>query len=194
MGGPRPHRVHKGVVNDAPGGLFPGCDARERICRPLHMDNTYAKPPPGLKWRMAVGHDDYGKRAPDFNLQVMAPAGALRSTVNDLLKYLAAETGLTNSALSPLMLQSQVIRHTDSPDFGKTAMPWVDQNVFNPPGTDLLGHGGGTLASTAFIGFDRLHSQGCSDRRVSTDAVYGYPSLQYGQLAHTCSPKLALLR
>ena len=39
-------------------------------------------------------------------------------------------------------------------------MPWVDQNVFNPPGTELLGHGGGTLGSTAFIGFDKLQPRG----------------------------------
>jgi len=131
-----------------------------RICRPLHMTDTYVKLPPALKPRMAVGHDDKGKRAPDFALQVMAPAGALHSTVNDMLKYLAAEIGLTNSPLSPLMKDSQVIRHIDSPDFGKTAMPWVDQHVFNPPGTELLGHGGGTLGSTAFIGFDKLQRRG----------------------------------
>jgi CubicO group peptidase (beta-lactamase class C family) len=132
----------------------------DRICRPLQMDSTCITLSPALKSRMAAGHDDKGKRAPDFALNVMAPAGALRSSVNDLVKYLAAEIGLTNSPLATLMQQSQVIRHTDSPDYGKTAMPWVDQNVFNPPGTELLGHGGGTLGSTAFIGFDRLQHRG----------------------------------
>jgi len=109
---------------------------------------------------MAVGHDEKGKRAPDFNLQVMAPAGALHSTANDLLKYVAAEIGLTNTPLSPLMQQSQLIRHTDSPDFGKTAMPWFDRNAFNPPGTELLGHSGGTLGSASFIGFDKKQRRG----------------------------------
>jgi CubicO group peptidase (beta-lactamase class C family) len=162
-----------------------------RICRPLHMDDTYVKPPAALKSRIAFGHDEKGVRAPDFNLQVMAPAGALHSTANDLLKYLAAEIGLTNSSLSPLMQQSQIIRHTDSPDFGKTAMPWVDQRAFNPPGAELLGHGGGTLGSTAFIGFDK------EQRRVSSfsqtkDIATPRPSV--GLFSRPClSPKRVLL-
>jgi CubicO group peptidase (beta-lactamase class C family) len=152
-----------------------------RICRPLHMDNTYVTPPPALKSRMAVGHDDKGARAPDFDLQVMGPAGALRSSVNDLLKYLAAEIGLTNSPLAPLMQQSQVIRHTDSPDFGKTAMPWVDQNAYNSPGTELLGHGGGTLGSAAFIGFDKKQHRGVvilSNQRYCHSSTVGWTILQ----------------
>jgi CubicO group peptidase (beta-lactamase class C family) len=153
----------------------------ERICRPLNMDSTFVLPPTALKSRMAVGHDEQGKRAPDFALQVMAPAGALHSTVNDLLKYLGAEIGLTNSPLSPRMQQSQVIRHTDSPDFGKTAMPWCDQNAFNPPGTELLGHGGGTLGSAAFIGFDNKQHRGLvilSNQRYCHSSTVGWTILQ----------------
>jgi CubicO group peptidase (beta-lactamase class C family) len=153
----------------------------DRICRPLHMDSTFVKPPAALKSRMAVAHDEKGKRAPDFHLQVMAPAGALHSTVNDLVKYLAAEIGLTNCALSPLMQQTQVIRHTDSPDFGKTAMPWMDQNVYNPPGTELLGHGGGTLGSAAFIGFDKKQRRGIvilSNQRYCHSSTVGWTILQ----------------
>jgi hypothetical protein len=130
---------------------------------------------------MAIAHDEKGKRAPDFDLQVMAPAGALHSTANDLLKYLAAEIGLTNSPLSALMQQSQLIRHTDSPDFGKTAMPWVDQNAFNPPGTELLGHGGGTLGSSAFIGFDKKQRRGVvvlSNQTYCHSSTVGWTILQ----------------
>ena len=167
----------------------------DRICRPLHMDNTYVALPPALKSRMAVGHDDKGERAPDFELQVMAPAGALRSTVNDLLKYVAAEIGLTDSPLSPLMQQSQIIRHTDSPDFGKTAMPWVDQNVFNPPGTDLLGHGGGTLGSTAFVGFDKKQHRGIivlSNQRYCHSPTVGWTILQGSPLTKESFTQMVL--
>ena len=156
----------------------------DRICRPLHMDSTYVTPPPVLKSRMAVGHDNHGKRAPDFDLQVMVPAGALHSTVNDLVKYVAAQIGLTNSPLSELMQQSQIIRHTGSPDFGKTAMPWFDRNAFNPPGTELLTHGGGTLGSAAFIGFDKKQRRGvvilsnqtyCHSSTVGSTILQGLP-------------------
>jgi CubicO group peptidase (beta-lactamase class C family) len=166
-----------------------------RICHPLHMDSTYVTPPPGLKSRRAVAHDEKGKRAPDFDLQVMAPAGALHSTVNDLLKYLAAEIGLSNSSLSPLMQQSQVIRHTDSPDFGKTAMPWVDQNAFNPPGTELLGHGGGTLGSAAFIGFDKKQRRGVvilSNQRYCHSSTVGWTILQGQPLTKESGTRMVL--
>jgi CubicO group peptidase (beta-lactamase class C family) len=156
----------------------------ERICGPLHMDSTYVNPPRALKSRMAVGHDEQGKRAADFTLQVMAPAGALHSTVNDLLKYLAAEIGLTHSPLLQLMQQSQIIHHTDSPNFGKTAMPWFEQNAYSPPGTELLGHGGGTLGSAAFIGFDKKQRRGvvilsnqtyCHSSTVGWTILQGFP-------------------
>ncbi len=153
----------------------------DRICRPLNMDSTGVTFPAALKSRMATGHDEKGKREADFNLQVMAPAGALHSTANDLLKYLAAEIGLANSPLSLLMQQSQVIRHTDSPEFGKTAMPWVNQNVFNPPGAELLGHAGGTLGSTAFIGFDKKQRRGVvvlSNQTYCHSSTVGWTILQ----------------
>src|SRR5258708_3668211 len=153
----------------------------DRICRRLHMDSTYVTLPPAMKSRMAVGHDDNEKRAHDFAQKVRAAAGALRSSVNDLLKYLAAEIGLTNSPLSSLMQQSQVIRHTHPPYFGKTAMPWYDQNAFNPPGTELLGHGGGTLGSAAFIGFDKKQRRGVvilSNQRYCHSSTVGWTILQ----------------
>jgi serine-type D-Ala-D-Ala carboxypeptidase/endopeptidase len=126
-----------------------------RICHPLHMDSTCIRLTPGLKARAAGGHDDRGRRVSDYHLQVMAPAGALHSTANDLLKYLSANLGLTQTSLTPLMEKMQVIRHREAgPEWGKTAMPWMDEAVYNPPGTELLGHAGGTFGSRGFIGFD----------------------------------------
>src|SRR5277367_2438208 len=128
----------------------------DRICRPLHMDSTCITLTPELGARTARGHDEYGKLAPDYHLRVMESAGALRSTANDLLKYISANLGLTRTHLLPLMEKMQVIRHRDGlPDWGKTAMPWMDESVYNPPGTELLGHAGGTIGSRAFIGFDK---------------------------------------
>ena len=166
-----------------------------RICRPLHMDSTYVKPPAAFKSRMAVGHDENGKIAHDFALQVMVPAGALHSTVNDLLKYLAAEIGLTNSPLSDLMQQSQIIRHTNSPEFGKTAMPWMDQNAFNPPGTELLGHGGGTLGSATYIGFDKKQRRGVvilSNQKYCHSSTVGWTILQGQPLTKESGTRMVL--
>jgi CubicO group peptidase (beta-lactamase class C family) len=127
-----------------------------RICQPLHMESTGITLTPELKARMATGHDENGKRAANYNLQVMAGAGALRSTANDLLKYASANLGFTQSRLGPLMEKMQIIRHRDQPEFGTTAMPWYDWGVWIPPQTDILGHGGGTGGFSTFIGFDKM--------------------------------------
>lgn len=126
----------------------------DRICRPLKMDSTRIRLSPDMKSRIATGHDKDGNRVHPLNMQVMAPAGSLRSTATDLMKYLAANLGLTKSDLSPLMEKTHVIRHTDSADFGKTAMPWYDRAVYQPADAQILGHGGGTFGFATFIGFD----------------------------------------
>ena len=132
-----------------------------RICRPLRLDSTCITLAPELRARAAVGHDESGRRVSDYKLQVMAPAGSLHSTVNDLLKYLSANLGLTSNSLSPLMEKMQVIRHRGGfPESGTTAMPWMDEGVYNPPGTELLGHGGGTFGSRSFIAFDKKKRRG----------------------------------
>jgi CubicO group peptidase (beta-lactamase class C family) len=131
-----------------------------RICRPLKMHDTGVKLAPHLNQRLAVGHDENGRRAEYYDFQVMHGAGALCSTADDLLKYLAANLGFTESSLNPLIKIMQVIRHTGSPEMGNTAMPWYDQAVYVPPGSDLLGHGGGTGGCTTFLGFDKRQRRG----------------------------------
>jgi hypothetical protein len=64
------------------------------------------------------------------------------------------------------MERMRVIRHRDARlgdgDVfdGKTAMPWYDAGVHQPPGMELLGHGGGTGGYSAFIGFDAKGHRG----------------------------------
>jgi CubicO group peptidase (beta-lactamase class C family) len=134
----------------------------DRICHPLQMNDTHATLTPKLKARLAVGHDEFGKRTAnyDFQYQAMAGCGALRSTANDLLKYVAAQIGLTTSSLTPLMKKTQVIRHRGDSVYGDTAMPWVDQGQSGQTGMELNGHGGGTAGYSAFIGFDSQHRRG----------------------------------
>jgi CubicO group peptidase (beta-lactamase class C family) len=132
----------------------------DRICRPLGMNNTLISQSREIKARLARGHSADGARSEHLQLRVMASAGGLLSTTNDLLKFLSANLGLTKTYLTPLMEQMQVIRHTGSPMFGKTAMPWVDAGVYSPPGTQLLGHAGGGFGNVAFIAFDSKRGRG----------------------------------
>lgn len=131
----------------------------DRICRPLRMDSTRIRLTPQLKARLAIGHDEAGRQTPNWDFQVYEGAGAIRSTANDLLKYLAANLGLMESELGPLMMKTHEIRHHGGTPFGDTAMPWMDRNQSVQSGTQMLGHAGGTAGYHTFIGFSR------SDRR-----------------------------
>jgi membrane-associated protease RseP (regulator of RpoE activity) len=64
---------------------------------------------------------------------------------------------------------------------GKTAMPWYDQAVYNPPGAELLGHGGGTGGCSAFIGFDKRQRRGVvvlSNQKTLHASPIGWAILQ----------------
>jgi CubicO group peptidase (beta-lactamase class C family) len=134
----------------------------ERICRPLHMDSTRMKLTPELQARFARPHGEKGEAVENYELTDFAGAGGLRSSANDLLKYVAANLALQKSPeLTPLMQKMQVIRHQGHElNWGNTAMPWMDQCVFNPPGSQLIGHAGGTDGYSVFIGLDLQQHRG----------------------------------
>jgi CubicO group peptidase (beta-lactamase class C family) len=132
----------------------------ERVCRPLRLESTRITLDSEQKSRFAVGHLDDGRRTEPWRLQAMAPSGALRSTANDLLTFLSASLGITSTELTPLLVSMTAVCHTDSPIFGRTAMPWVDERVYHPPGTELWGHAGGGYGTVAFVAFDRKNRRG----------------------------------
>jgi CubicO group peptidase (beta-lactamase class C family) len=71
----------------------------ERICRPLEMHSTCITLTPELRSRFAQGHDEQWKRTPNYQLPAIPGAGAMRSTANDLAKYVAANLGRVKSDL-----------------------------------------------------------------------------------------------
>ena len=132
----------------------------ERICRPLKMNSTRITLTPELEARLARGHDQLGKPAPNWEFQVYGGAGGLRSTANDLLKYVSANIGLTPSSLTRLMEQTHVIRHKHTSDHGDTAMAWYDRGEGYQLGMELRGHAGATGGYETFIGFDKKQRRG----------------------------------
>jgi D-alanyl-D-alanine-carboxypeptidase/D-alanyl-D-alanine-endopeptidase len=165
---------------------------RERICASLHMDSTYVAVPAGLKPRLATGHDDDGDRHPGMILQVIIPAGGIRSTANDMLKYVSANIGLQPSDLTPLMQKMQPIRHRESLDsvggsMGATAMPWYDLRAYQKPDMDFRGHGGGTAGFSAYAGFDLKRRRGVvvlANEKTRSSCI-GLRILQNASLEHT---------
>lgn len=77
---------------------------RDRITGPLAMRDTAITLSPDLKRRLAHGHDEEGRPVPNWDLkEATAGAGALRSTTNDLLTFLAVVLGYQESPLKSAM-------------------------------------------------------------------------------------------
>ncbi|HEY5800905.1 MAG TPA: serine hydrolase domain-containing protein, partial [Burkholderiaceae bacterium] len=67
---------------------------QQRITGPLGMASTAIVLTPAMQTRLAAGHNRTLARVPGWDMNVLAGAGAIRSTVNDMLKYAAANLGL----------------------------------------------------------------------------------------------------
>jgi len=124
------------------------------------MDSTRITLTPELKARLVNGHDRLGKPAPNWDFQVYDGAGALRSTANDLLKYISANLGLIKSSLAPLMEKTHVIRNRGTATHGDTAMAWYSRGEGAQSGMELIGHAGGTGGHETFIGFGKKQRKG----------------------------------
>jgi serine-type D-Ala-D-Ala carboxypeptidase/endopeptidase len=122
------------------------------ICQPLGMHSTAAVTTPSMAQRLAIGHSADLITVPSWTLtEAMAGAGALRSTANDLLTFLAAAMGRTRSALTPAFeALLSVQRPTEAP-FIAEALGWM---VDTRGGGEIIWKDGGTGGYASFIGYD----------------------------------------
>lgn len=121
-----------------------------RIIGPLRLKDTTLHPTGEATRRLAAGHDPTLAPIPPLDLGIFAPAGALRSTVENLLSFLSAV--LPNSR-SPLEAPAQLllsIRRPAPAAGGEQALGWdVDT------GTDpFLAKDGVTAGQAASIVLD----------------------------------------
>jgi len=130
---------------------------RTRILKPLGMNDTGITLSPEMKARLAVGHNAALQAVPNWDLPTLAGAGALRSTANDMLTFLAANLGLVKTELAPAMTaEVSVRRPTGAPDL-EIAYGW---HVFTANGKTIYWHNGGTGGYHTFMGYDAQARRG----------------------------------
>ena len=123
----------------------------ERILEPLQMSDTAVELTPPLEQRLAVGHDESLQPVANWDVTALAGAGALRSTVNDLLTFIEANLGLRESPLREAMERAHVPQRTD-PELGMDiGLGWI---IVEEGGRRFVWHNGGTGGYSSFIGFD----------------------------------------
>lgn len=123
----------------------------KRITGPLGMKSTFIAIPSKEKARLAAGHDAELKPAANWDLTTLAGAGALRSSANDLLTFLAANLGLEKSPLAAPMTSMLAVRRPAGAA-GEIALGW--HIAKSPAGNEVIWHNGGTGGYRSFIGFD----------------------------------------
>ena len=128
----------------------------DRICRPLKMDSTRIRLTPEMQSRLAIGHNLIGEAVPSWDWPMLAGAGALRSTANDLLKYVSANLGLVLSHLTPLMEKTHAV-YFDRPNGPHLGLAWFTTLRQK---TKIILHDGRTLGSSSFVGFDKSRCRG----------------------------------
>jgi hypothetical protein len=93
-----------------------------------------------------------------MDFQSQAGCGALRSTAADLLKYVAANIGLTPSSLTPFMEKTHLVRFQSVIPPVNVALAWGV--ALDPQGRKIVSHGGATYGYRAFAGFDKTRRRG----------------------------------
>lgn len=128
----------------------------EDLFQPLGMKSSYFEIDRGNKDRFVIGITAKGKKSKPWEMKFINPAGAIKSTLNDMLKYAAAQlnppSGLRflRAAQDPLDFS---IRMPEDKLWKGNAMGlgwWHNlEDAQNP----FIWHGGASGGYTAFIGF-----------------------------------------
>ena len=141
----------------------------ERILEPLQMSDTAVELTPALRERLATGHDGRLEPAGNWDLPVLAGAGALRSTVNDLLTFLEANLGLRESPLQPAMELARMPQRQDPALGMDIGLGWI---IATEGDREFVWHNGATGGYASFIGFDVEAGEGIvilSNSQLSAD-------------------------
>jgi D-alanyl-D-alanine-carboxypeptidase/D-alanyl-D-alanine-endopeptidase len=124
---------------------------KSRICGPLAMKSTAITLTPEMKARLALGHNAQLETVENWDLPTLAGAGALRSTANDLLDFLAANLNYSKSPLAPAMEAMLKTRKPSGNTELEIALGW---HIFTTHGKEIVWHNGGTGGYRSFFGFD----------------------------------------
>jgi CubicO group peptidase (beta-lactamase class C family) len=130
---------------------------RRRIFDPLGMRSTSMMLSEAQKNRLAPGYSASLQPVKNWDFAVLAGCGAVRSTVNDMLKFVAANLELTDTPLKSAMRRMRSARkETGMPDVD-IGMAW---HVFTKFDTQIWWHNGGTYGYRSFVGYNPAKKEG----------------------------------
>jgi len=125
------------------------------IAKPLGMQHTKISLTSEMNKNLAKGHSK-GIEVSNWDFPTLAGAGAIRSTVVDILKYIKANIGNEKTELYSAMQLSHQETHTRK-DKMKIGLGWI---ISRQNGKELIWHNGGTGGYSSFTGFIKGENRG----------------------------------
>jgi CubicO group peptidase (beta-lactamase class C family) len=145
---------------------------RERILTPLGMQNTGIRATAAMQPHMVRGHGAAHQPVPGWDIGAIPGAGALRSTMRDMLLFAKANLGPPLTPLQKAMQQTHIERRPTSRAESRVGLGWLIRTLAD--GRRVAWHNGGTGGFRTWIGLD-------TDRRVAavvlTNSVHGADDL-----------------
>jgi CubicO group peptidase (beta-lactamase class C family) len=125
-----------------------------RICDPLGMSSTRISLSESMRKRLAVGHSADLVKASVWDIPTLAGAGALRSSANDLLAFLAGVMGRSDNPRAKAVADAQKLALAMSRPTGE---PFIDAGlgwtIDTRGGGEIIWKNGGTGGYRTFIGY-----------------------------------------
>jgi CubicO group peptidase (beta-lactamase class C family) len=125
---------------------------RQRILEPLRMDHTGIALTPWMVEHLAKGHTGFGEVTSNWDIPSFAGAGALRSTMNDMLKFGRANLTPDGSHLQRVMQRTHTVRRSAGRGDMAIGMNWMIRRTNQ---TEVVWHNGGTGGYRTWLGFDK---------------------------------------
>lgn len=133
---------------------------KERVTQPLGMNDTVITPNAAMLARTPVGYDSRLLPVAHDHFRVLGSAGALRSTTNDLLRFLEAVLGYRKTPLAPAMAAMvRTRRPGGTPPPFKGSQPGATQvalgwNILTDGSREIVWKNGSVSGFRAFMGYE----------------------------------------
>ena len=125
--------------------------ARTRIFAPLGMNDTTIRMSLTMSSRLAAGHDPQRGPAGNWDFTTaLAGAGAIRSTANDMMRFVAAFMGSDKQPFSAAAARMLSVQRPGPGPGSSAALGWI---VTTRDDLTMVWHGGATGGYSAFAGY-----------------------------------------